>query len=165
MAIDHTRFIEVEYADAAESQVRFKLGDAQGGITVGYDSAHFSLPALRWAEVLRIAKDCPDAKSRCQSLLLLFPGTYLNEGEEAAAIRELEFCLTQLQLFERHDRPQLAENVVANRRMNCSWQHDPRLGWLCDSLSAQRNPKSLLSNLREEEFIRIKRFLPDEAEA
>lgn len=39
-----SRSIEVEYADATEYQTRYKVADATGVITVGYDSGHFSLP-------------------------------------------------------------------------------------------------------------------------
>jgi hypothetical protein len=95
-------------------------------------------------------------------MLLLFPGIYLNDGEEIKAAQELESCFTKLQVFEHGNRTQLAKNVVANRRVDSSWRHDQRLGWLCDGIYAQRNPKSQLSNLREDEFIRIKHFFSNE---
>jgi hypothetical protein len=156
--IDGGRFIEVEYAASAECQTRFKLGDEQGAITVGYESGHFSLPSLRWTELMQIANACSGTKHRCQSVLLLFPGIYLNEAEGVDASRELEACFVKLQLFDHSNRSQLARNVVANRTGNRSWRQDPQFGWLCDGIYAQRNPKSQLSNLRAEEFTRIKRF-------
>lgn len=156
--IDATRFVEVEYAEGAECQTRFKLGDEQGSITVGYDSGHFSLPSLRWTELMQIANACSETKHRCLSVLLLFPGIYLNEAEDVDASRELETCFAKLRLFEHSNRSQLVRNVVANRSISCSWRQDPQFGSLCDGIYAQRNPKSLLSNLRAEEFARIKRF-------
>lgn len=156
--IDASRFIEVEYAEGAEYQTRFKLGDEQGSITVGYNSGHFSLPSLRWIELMQIANTCLETKHRCQSVLLLFPGIYLSEAECVDASRELEACFAKLRLFEQSNRLQLVTNVVANCSISCSWRQDPQLGSVCDGIYAQRNPKSLLSNLRAEEFARIKRF-------
>jgi hypothetical protein len=150
--------VEVEYADAAEYQTRYKIADATGVITLGYDSGHFSRPSFRWPEVLAIANACQDHSRRHQLVLLLFPGIYVGAAQEAEAVLELEDCFTHLDLFNARERSTLATNAVQNRRIESSWAHDERLGWISQSEYAQRNPSSLLSELKEGDFLRIKAF-------
>jgi hypothetical protein len=152
------RAIEVEYADTAEYQTRYKIVDSTGAITLGYDSGHFSLPSLRWSEVLAIASACQHSLQRHQMILLLFPGIYVGIADEAEAARALEDCFTQLGLFNAGGRSTLAMNAVQNRRSDSPWAYDERLGWLSQSEYAQRNPSSLLSQLAESDFLRIKAF-------
>ena len=157
--IDNTRFVEVEYAQGAEPQVRFKLGDNSGPILTGYNSGHFSLPALRWAEVQQLSNACQNARRRCECLLLLIPGIYINSQEARSVTQELESCFAQFQFFKPECRQQLARNIVTNLSDDiCEWKFDERLGWLCNGQYAQRNPNSLLSQLREEDYQRIKSF-------
>jgi hypothetical protein len=153
-----SRAIEVEYADATEYQTRYKISDAAGVITLGYDSGHFSLPSFRWSEVLAIANACQDSLRRHQLILLLLPGIYIGISDEADATRELENCFAQLGLFNVKGRSILAMNAVQNRRCESPWAYDERLGWISKSQYAQRNPSSLLSALTEGDFFRIKAF-------
>jgi hypothetical protein len=156
--IADNRAIEVEYAEATEYQTRYKISDASGVITVGYDSGHFSLPSFQWSEVLAMANACADPLRRHRLILLLFPGIYVDSADEAETARVLEDCFTQLRLFDGGHRSALARNAVLNRRIDTSWALDERLGWICKNEYSQRSPKSLLSQLTEGEFLRIKAF-------
>lgn len=156
-----TRGIEVEYADTAEYQTRYKITDDAGSITVGYNSGHFSLPSFRWCELLALADASQDSLRRHRLLLLLFPGIYIAVSEEAEATRVLEDSFAQLGLFTSSGRSSLARNAVQNRRNDSAWTNDERFGWISNSQYAQRNPRSLLSTLAEADFLRIKAFFED----
>jgi hypothetical protein len=156
--LDDSRAVEVEYADSSEYQTRYKIADAAGPITLGYDSGHFSLPAFRWPEVLAIANVCRVPLRRYQLILLLFPGIYVGTADETDAVRQLTECFTQLGLFNAGARDKLATNAVKNRRVDCPWVYEEPFGWTCKGEYAQRNPSSLLSQLREGDFLRIKAF-------
>lgn len=165
VAVADSRAVEVEYAATAEYQTRYKIADAAGVITVGYDSGHFSLPSFQWSEVLAIANASQDSLRRHQLILLLFPGIYVGISDVAEATRELEDCFTQLGLFNPAARSVLASNAVQNRRSESPWAYDERLGWVSKSQYAQRNPSSLLSQLKEGDFFRIKAFFDYLSEA
>jgi len=156
--IGDSRAIEVEYADAVDYQTRYKIGDNTGVITLGYDSGHFSLPSFRWPEVLDIANACDTPSRRHQVILLLFPGIYVGAADEAEATSELVKGFTELGLFNVEGRSNLAKNAVRYRRIESAWVCDERLGWISTGDYAQRNPNSLLSQLTEGDFLRIKAF-------
>jgi hypothetical protein len=156
---DHA--VEVEYADTAEFQTRYKIVDATGAITVGYDSGHFSLPAFRWPELLLMANRCTDAIHRDRLILLLCPSVYIGTSEQTEAVRELEMCFGRLGLFNAETRSTLATNIVGNREGETPWSYHQLYGWVSASEYAQRNPKSLLSQLTQGELLRIKAYFEE----
>ncbi len=105
-----------------------------------------------------MSQACEDSLRRCQLLLLLFPGICVEAAEETGVVRALEDCFTQLGLFAGGAPGVLARNAVANQRGELSWVHDERLGWINGYGYSQRNPRSLRSDLKEGDFLRIKAF-------
>jgi hypothetical protein len=156
--LPNASFVEVEFADGAEYQTRFKIGDDEGAITLAYASGHFSFPALRWAELVQILAAIPARESRARCCLLLFPGIYLQTEEKKAAFAQLSDALASLGLFQSSNHRKLLTNVIENRWVQCNWRQDERLGWINDGEYSQRNPSSLLSNLKEQDFRRINAF-------
>lgn len=144
-------FIEVEYAEAEEYQVRYKLGDASRIVTLGYDSGHFSLPSLRWSELLRVA-NCLQGKERATAMLLMFPGIYVNGPEVLEAQAAVLCAFADLGLFQQGDPRKLVRNIVENRTSDSRWSQDPELGWVCEGMYAQRNPESKLCKLTPVDF-------------
>lgn len=144
-------FIEVEYAEAEEYQVRYKLGDASRMATLGYDSGHFSLPSLRWSELRRVA-NCLQGKERATVMLLMFPGIYVSGPELLEAQAALLCAFADLGLFQQGDPRKLVRNIVGNRTSDSRWSQHPELGWVCDGMYAQRNPESKLSKLTPADF-------------
>src|SRR5262249_30879509 len=109
-------------------------------------------------EVLAMGNACRDPLHGHRLILLLFPGIYVDVGDESKIARVLEDSFTQLRFFDGGDRSALAKNAVLNRRIDAPWAHDERLGWICKNEYSQRNPHSLLSQLTEADFLRIKAF-------
>lgn len=159
LRIDGSCSIEVEYAQGAESQTRYKIRDENGAIVLGYNSGHFSLPALRWAEALQLAGAVVSARQKAQVILLLLPGIWVEQPDSVEATASLEASFAELGLFDSIGRNRLVKNIMQHLQMKDRlWSFDKHLGWICSGQYAQRNPKSLLSSLVEKDLLRIKRF-------
>ena len=158
LRLPNSTFIEVEYADAAEYQTRYKLGDAAGTMIAGYNSGHFSLPAFRWCEIKQIARAMGYERQWAQSLLLLLPGAHLREEERQDAMTEMGRALACLGLFQQNNFDRLLANVTENLIVNIDWYKDDCLGWINEGGYSQRNPSSLLSTLSDGDFFRIEAF-------
>ncbi len=159
LKIDACRSIEVEYAEGAESQTRYKIRDESGPLTLGYNSGHFSLPAFRWAEVIGLAGELTSARQKAQLILLLLPGIWVEQADVADAANHLYASFKELDLFVSSERARLVKNILSHLQMDSvPWSNDEHLGWICAGQYAQRNPKNLLSTLVENDFHRIRTF-------
>lgn len=147
-------WVEVEFAADVEFQTRFRIGTESGArIQLGYDSGHFSLPALRWAEIAAIAKAGGE-----RAAMLMLPGC--REGSIAAfdekAAREM---ITRLPGFDASLASTAARSITAHCAIeDLRWSRDQALGWINDSTYSQRNPKGLMTTLEPMDFEAVRRF-------
>jgi len=151
--------VEVEYAASEEFQTRFKIGDEQGLMTLGYWSGHQSLPAFRWPEIVALGNSFADEKMCAAVILLLLPAATVTPDQREVATAVLVQCLESMQLFANGDRSRFARIVIGHSVSEREWVNDPELGWIYENEYSQRSLKSLLSKLRKPEFLRIKALL------
>jgi len=156
VALPGSRYIELEMAGAVEFQDRIWIGDDLNRVLLGYHSGHFSLPALRAEEVSWIASVTDNSVSN----LLWLSAAYVHGREDVGDLaRDLA-----LEIPGHRDgaESEIANALLKNRTVeDLLWTHDPRHGWINNSVYSQRNPKSRLSTLRDPDFEFIAEFFSD----
>jgi hypothetical protein len=160
LALDDSRYLEIEYAEVEEmeAQDRVWIGSGDGRrVLLGFESPHFSFPTLRMAELLMIANRLKEHRS---TPLLLLRGAYLTAADKPPkdAIR------TWLQLvpgIPPESIPDILAHVVKNVVPEVQWRKDPALGWINNGLYSQRNPKSKMSVLEKQDFQFIQWFFEE----
>jgi hypothetical protein len=155
-------FLQVVWPD----DVQYRLGRSSWSDTVllGYEGGCYSLPALRWKEVILVDR-CLELSSqndahRRMGVPLFFPTTWIGSGDEALMVRErLIGCWRSFGLVREQYAEEFVDLVLASHRFDTTWRHDPTLGWVNDSQYSRRNP---VANEREVEtgsFGRIREFV------
>lgn len=151
-AIGHNRYAEIEYSAGIDYQNRIWIGDSETRVLLGYDSGHFSFPALRLQEVLQIAEKVPGPNS-----LLLLAGAYLQQAETLPADQVASWLRRSPGFQVRYLDAvvsELAKYVVKDLR----WHFTETHGWINNSKYSQRNPDSPMSILSTEDFSLIREF-------
>jgi hypothetical protein len=155
VSLPGSKYIEWEMAAGAETQDRIWIGHKSGSsrVLLGYHSCHFSLPALRLAEVLWLA-DTSDSRAT----LLWLTATYF-EQEDAYPSSLAESLFHQLP-GTRSEKAQVASNALRENLVvpDLRWSLDPARGWQNNSPYSQRNPESHLSILTQADFAYIHGF-------
>jgi hypothetical protein len=159
---DGPRYVEWESAAGIEYQTRYWIGDEEEGrhVLLGYQSGHFSTPALRVEEVCHLA-ELWQASRYVHIPLLLATVTYdpAPPNQLTALLRRSITGLPGL------DTALMDEFGAAVGRMlsipNVEWRRDPQRGWVNNWPYSQRNPESRLSILRSADYDFIERFFAD----
>ncbi len=165
--LPHGYSAEVEYVHRGDAgnEVRFGVGHASwnGPERLGYDGAHFALPAFRWQELTLLDAAITrhaGADSAAASCLLLFPGAYVASDEEGNEARQqLADWWHDLPYVRVKDVSLLAASAAAYRRVDVRWRIDEALGWINDSPYSFRNPKSAMPPFSERRFACLREFL------
>lgn len=149
------RYLEVEWAADAEYQTRIWAGiDAGTKLILGYDSGHFSLPAIRFAEFRAIARNA----AAPHLALLAFPmcGEESYSADDRAFLQEL---VQELPGLRRAKAAEATDVLIEARTLEESrWTNDPRWGWINDSPISQRNPDGLMNWNDDDDFARLRTF-------
>ena len=154
IALPDSRYIEVEFAADAEYQNRFWIGGKADRVLLGYDSGHFSLPAVRLAEVRALARA---AKPSWHALLMIAGCD--TAGYAPLEVELIEQLLGQLPGFRKDLAGPAAVSILERRSLKESkWTEDPALGWINDSRYSQRNPSGPMTILSHEQLRYIRSF-------
>lgn len=152
-----SRYIELEMAAAIQYQDRVWIGHLSGShrVLLGYHSGHFSLPALRPAEVAWLTDQAPSSASP----LLWLSAAYLEAGTFPVCLaREL---VSHIPGAATRKFPLMADTLLEHITVSgLRWSPDPILGWVDNWDYSQRNPKSPLSILSPPDFAYIRTFFP-----
>ncbi|MEZ0295569.1 MAG: hypothetical protein ACAI35_03850 [Candidatus Methylacidiphilales bacterium] len=147
--------VQVVYSDVAEYQTRYSLRLPDGEkILLGYESAHFSLPAMRWEELVHIRNahaSISTARSAAECLLLLFPSVYILAGDPVEEIR-LALCQAweELGIVQAGQIKNLTESIIRSHVYGeIQWKRHETFGWINTSMYSQRNPESRLSQMSQ----------------
>ncbi|MCB9595149.1 MAG: hypothetical protein H6719_20695 [Sandaracinaceae bacterium] len=156
------RYVEYEAAAGIEYQSRFWIGDEGTGehVLLGYQSGHFSTPALRVEELYGLAERWRGTPY-VHLPLLLATVTYdaVPSGERD---RFLELVTTELPGLDPARRPDLVEAVTHMMGPSgVTWRREPDRGWVNDGPYSQRNPEGSMSLLGPEDFAFIERFFAE----
>jgi len=157
----------VQYADCGDDghEVRYFLHHAPWSEPelLGFDSAHFALPAFRWDEVTLVHAALREQGTAQASAaaLFLFPATYLTSSEEQAeAESRLAEWWKTLSVIRPRAIDTLAKNVAAYRfSPEVRWSVDAKLGWINDGMYSFRNPRTEMCAFSERRFERVRSFL------
>ena len=155
VAVSSSKYIELEMAGGVEYQDRIWIGDASASARalLGYHSGHFSLPALRVEELTHIAELTGWAPVN----LLWLSATYLEEDRDIGPL--VMRLVSGVPGLASEHREVMAEAFLEGLKVNgLKWLHDPTLGWINNWIYSQRNPQSLLSTLKSDDFAYIQRF-------
>jgi hypothetical protein len=157
VSLPNSKYIEMEMSAGIEHQNRIWIGENSSlhRVLLGYDSGHFSLPALRISEITWLACQTPASASS----LLWLTETYIDNNKAP-----LDFILdlvsripgivkSQIGLMTRT----LIDNLTVSGLL---WTIHPDLGWVNNWEYSQRNPKSRLSILSPADFGFIRAFFP-----
>lgn len=151
------RYIELEMAASIQYQDRVWIGHLSGSnrVLLGYHSGHFSLPALRHAEVAWLADQTPSSASP----LLWLSAAYLETGTFPVALaREL---VSHIPGAAKSKISLMADTILEHITVSgLRWSPDPKLGWVNNWDYSQRNPTSPLSILSLPDFAYIRTFFP-----
>jgi hypothetical protein len=167
VALPGSRYIELEMAAAVEGQERIWIGDLSGShrVLLGYHSGHFSLPALRVAEVEWLASLAPSSPAA----LLWLSACYFEPGQAPAALaRRLVSRIPGIGkgrtwiLRKLKDKATImADALLGNCSVNgLQWSRHPVHGWVNNWIYSQRNPESHMSILTAADFSYIRDFFP-----
>ena len=150
------RYIQYEMAAGVEQQDRIWIGDDAGQhrVLLGYQSGHFSLPALRPQELSWLAAQTGSAASN----LLWLRAAYIDAGD--AGTRSLaQAVVAGLPGLLPGKASEMADTLIDGMTVqNLAWTSDPRHGWINDGKYSQRNPDSRLSTLEAEDFAYLRDF-------
>lgn len=154
------RYIEIEWAASIEYQRRIWIGgfETERRTILGYDSGHFSWPALRPEELVQILERTRQGEPDHPGAILLLKACYLEEIDQLP----LEL-VTQLVAGLPGIKAEHASTVASIAIHNClvpgvQWVMSPDLGWVNSWRYSQRNPQSPLSVLTPLDFQVIKHF-------
>lgn len=115
-------------------------------IILGYHSAHWALPALRWDELLAIRgcvyDNTGDPVKADMVLLLAFPGTWLNVKRQQHTQQILTQCWGRVNGLDTHNLSKIV-NECLNQPV-ARWRLDSKLGWITDERHSPRNPDCLM---------------------
>ncbi|MFN7922738.1 MAG: hypothetical protein U0Q16_21715 [Bryobacteraceae bacterium] len=151
---DSLRYVEIEYASGVEHQNRVWIGvDGGQRVLLGYDSGHFSFPAMRIQELLNLAERMG---SHVSAPLLLLGGAYLVEGDVFPTEAVTRWLLRSPGFHGRYVDAMVAE-LARNVVSELTWEFTERSGWINNWRYSQRNPGSAMSILSPEDF----RFILD----
>jgi len=157
VSLPESRYIELEMAGGVEYQDRVWIGQLSGSqrVLMGYHSGHFSLPALRAAEVSWIARSTEFGASN----LLWLSTAYLEDATELLSLAESLVSHVPGLLYGKEGAMSqaLLSNLVVD---GLSWTPDPGLGWVNNWSYSQRNPQSRLTVLKPRDFTYIRPFFP-----
>ena len=151
-----TAAVALEYADCGDdgSEQRFFITtDAwDDWELLGYNSAHFALPAFRWEEIEGIGAREPLA------FTLLLPAVAWPGTEDA--LRTVERAWRDHPFVRTKDAAGLAQQIADHLypATELKWWHDPGLGWINDGRYSFRNPKTRMGAFSRERFDRTREF-------
>ena len=153
LEIDHDRYVEVEWAGGAEYQDRVWIGSrvSERRALLGYDSGHFSLPGLRSSELVWLLERIAQTTAHPASGLLLVPMCYLPEPDTRLTEMLTSLC-ARIPGANVELAGTMAANMVKNQVVDARWERRNGLGWCSTWLYSQRNPRSPLSVLSEDDF-------------
>jgi hypothetical protein len=168
LPIDDDRYAEIEWAgELGEYQTRLWIGSHRLGrrALLGYDSGHFSLPALRRDEFVWLLGKLERGGAHPASGLLLAPMCYL-PAEDALVAKKIADLCSRLPGAKGSRAADAADALM--RRMivpEARWERKPSLGWCSGWTYSQRNPRSLLSVLTETDFAFIDQFFNEPSDS
>lgn len=158
--IQKNRFVEIEFAASIELQERFWIGDSgtQQRVLLGYHSPHFSLPAFRFEELLKLDARFGRAGVPRAALLLLLSACYVPKFSGPPHDLAVELFATLPGVKKRTARS-MAKGLGQNLTVpDLAWKRDRKLGWVNNWKYSQRSPAGLMSVLGTDEFAFIANF-------
>jgi len=160
MSAGEKRFFEIEFATGIEYQERYWAVDSttSTGVLLGYNSGHFSLPALRVEEVLWFQRVASDQLNAGAMSLLLLAACYINEA--TPELKDfVSTCFAGLPGFKAKTSQNAAEAFLEHITVrDVRWEYVHDLGWINNWPYSQRNPSSTMRVLEPEDYSFIRRF-------
>jgi hypothetical protein len=160
LKIDSDRYVEIEWAGGAEFQERIWVGAKNSGdrVLLGYNSGHFSLPALRPSELVWLLDQLEQSDAHPAAGLMLMPMCYLPEADAVLTERAARVCGHIPGASSMHVST-MAANLVKNRIVpDTTWERRAPYGWCSNWPYSQRNPQGAMSVLSEADFGFIEQF-------
>ena len=160
LPLDEARFAELEFAASIEYQDRFWIGDTRVSrrVLLGYHSGHFSLPAFRFEEILWFHDVLGRSPTTRAATALLMSACYLQDPPSRAGELATEL-FSQLPGVKPGVAASMAKVFLENLTVpELRWEQNYRLSWINNWIYSQRNPKSTMSVLNQEDFDFIEKF-------
>jgi hypothetical protein len=156
--VDGGDYMEIEYSEGVEPQTRYWIGrENHFRILLGYESSHLSLPGIRLAEMKTMLKKVSKSEDAVKVMAWL-PCCYLEPNDDLNEIIEV---LRKIPGLRKNGAELICNHLSTHQRFEVVWTNNHQYGWINNWDYSQRNPKSMMSLLDQEDFSNIESFFSE----